>query len=196
MTVLDLKPDSQDASAFRLNNIQQILADPNIPRAFILSDPTSFSPPISAVWVNALLFLSLVISLTCALLATSLHQGARRYVRYTEQPRYSHHKRSRIRALFSNGVDKFYDSLVVEALPTLLYLSLCLFFAGLLVWLFNIGRPVRAVVVWAIRSAVAYIWITFLPIIRANSLFYAPLSPTIWFLYTGIPYVILVGISG
>jgi len=192
VTVLDLKPDSQDASAFHLNNIQQILADPNIPRASIPSDPTPFSPPISAVWVNALLFLSLVISITCALLATSLHQGARRYVRYTQQPRYSPHKRARIRAFFSGGVDKFYVSWVVEALPTLLHLSLCLFFAGLLVWLFNIDHPVfRAVVVWAIIIAVAYIWITFLPIFRPNSPFYAPLSPTIWFLYTGILYVIL-----
>jgi len=156
------------------------------------SDSTPFSPPISAVWVNALLFLSLVISITCALLATSLHQAARRYVRYTQQPRYSPTERARTRAFFSDGVDKLYASWVVEALPTLLHLSLCLFFAGLLVWLFNLDHPVfRAVVVWAILSAVAYIWITFLPIFRPNSPFYAPLSPTIWFLYTGIPYVIL-----
>ena len=72
------------------------------------------------VWVNALWFLSLVISLTCALLATLLQQWARRYLKVT-QPRYSPHKRARIRAFFAEGVDKFLLPWAVEALPTLLH---------------------------------------------------------------------------
>ena len=52
----------------------------------------SFSPPNHEVWVNTLWFLSLVISLNCALLATLLQQWARRYLKII-QSRYSPHKR-------------------------------------------------------------------------------------------------------
>ena len=194
MTVLDLKPN--DASAFHLNNIQQLLADPNISRASIPSQPPPFSPPLSAIWVNALLFLSLVISLTCALLATLLQQWARRYLSFTQQQGYSPHKRARIRAFFSDGVDKFHVSWVVEALPALLHLSLCLFLSGILVWLFNLNIPVFHAVVWTVAlSAIAYMWITFLPIFQNNSPYYAPLSSTLWFLYTGIPYAVFKVLS-
>ncbi|KAH9972292.1 hypothetical protein BGW80DRAFT_1120412, partial [Lactifluus volemus] len=83
VSIQDLKPNSQDTSAFYLANIYQLLADPNVSRASILATPVqppSFSPSKSAIWVNSLWFLSLVISLTCALLATLLQQWARRYV--------------------------------------------------------------------------------------------------------------------
>jgi Family of unknown function (DUF6535) len=196
VTVLDLKPNSQDTSAFHLNNIQQLLADPNISRASIPSQPPPFSPPLSAIWVNALLFLSLVTSLTCALLATLLQQWARRYLSFTQQQGYSPHKRARIRAFFSHGVDKFHVSWVVEALPALLHLSLCLLLASLLVWLFNLNIPVFRAVVWMVAlSAIAYMWITFLPIFQHNSPYYAPLSSTLWSLYTGIPYAVFKVLS-
>jgi len=146
--------------------------------------------------VNALLFLSLVISITCALLATLLHQWARRYVSFTQQSGYSLHKRARIRAFFSDGVDKFRVSWVAEALPALLHLSLCFFLAGLLVWLYNINVYLFFAVVWWVGlSALAYVWITFLPIFRHNSPYYAPLSSTLWFLYTGIPYAVFKVLS-
>ncbi|KAH9956670.1 hypothetical protein BGW80DRAFT_1187111, partial [Lactifluus volemus] len=82
VSVQDLKPSSQDTSAFYLANIYQLLADQNISHASILATPVQppvFSPPKSAVLVNSLWFLSLVISLTSALLATMLQQWARRY---------------------------------------------------------------------------------------------------------------------
>ncbi|KAH9965681.1 hypothetical protein BGW80DRAFT_1178651, partial [Lactifluus volemus] len=83
VSVQDLKPNSQDTSAFFLANIYKLLADPNVSRESILATPAqppTFSPPKSAVWVNSLWFLSLVISLTCALLATMLQQWVHRYV--------------------------------------------------------------------------------------------------------------------
>ena len=191
VTVFDLKSNSQDTSTFYLHNMYQIQLDPNISRASIPSEPPPFSPPTSAIWVNALLFLSLLISLTCALLATLLQQWARRYVGFTQQPEYSPHRRARLRAFFSEGVDKSHISLVVEALPALLHLSICLFFAGLLVWLFNINHRVfLAVNLCTALSAVAYLWFTFSPIFRPNSPYYAPLSSTIWSIYTGISFTI------
>jgi len=169
----------------------QIQLDPNISHASLPSEPPPFSPPTSAIWVNVLLFLSLLISLTCALLATLLQQSARRYVGFTQQPERSLHRRARIRAFFSEGVHKSHISWVAEALPALLHISIYLFISGLLVWLFNINRLVfLAVVLFSALFTVAYLWFTFSPIFRPDSPYYAPLSPTIWSIYTGISYTI------
>src|SRR6267378_480534 len=170
VSVQDLKPSSQDISAFYLANIYQILANSNGSQVVIpptLPNPSiPFSPPTSAVWVNSLWFLSLVISLTCALLATLLQQWARRYMKAT-QTRYSPHKRARIRAFFAEGVEKLHLPWTVEALPALLHLSLFLFFAGLAVFLFNINHTVFNVTIsWIGFCTSMYMCITFMPMFR------------------------------
>ena len=63
--------------------------------------PSTFSPSRYAVWVNPLWFLSLVMSLSCALWATSLQQWARRYLDRSHPPRCSPEKRARMRAFFA-----------------------------------------------------------------------------------------------
>ncbi|KAH9051063.1 hypothetical protein EDB87DRAFT_1104016 [Lactarius vividus] len=105
VSIQDIRPNPQDTSNFYLANIYQTVANPNISSSLPASPP-SFSPPNYAIWVNSLWFMSLVISLTCALLATLLQQRARRYLKVT-QSRYSPHKRAQIRAFFAEGVDKF-----------------------------------------------------------------------------------------
>jgi hypothetical protein len=45
-----------------------------------------------------------------------------------------------MRAFFANGVDKMHIPWAVEGLPTLLHLSLFLFFGGLVIFLFNVTR--------------------------------------------------------
>ncbi|KAF8260512.1 hypothetical protein EI94DRAFT_1515963, partial [Lactarius quietus] len=74
VSIQDIQPNSQDTSNFYLANIYQAIADPNHPNISTASSPPPFSPPNYAVWVNSLWFLSLVISITCALLATLLQQ--------------------------------------------------------------------------------------------------------------------------
>jgi hypothetical protein len=172
----------------------QLQADPNASRPPItspLANPPSFSPPRYAIWVNSLWFLSLAISLTCAMLATLLQQWARRYVRTTQMLRCSPEKRARMRAYFANGVDKFHVPWAVEALPTLVHLSLLMFFAGLLIYLFNINHTVFSIVVcWVALTSVAYVCITLMPIFWHDSPYYAPLSSTILSLYSAIPYAL------
>jgi len=194
VSVQDLKPNSQDISAFYLANIYQILADSNGSQALIpptLPNPsTPFSPPTSAVWVNSLWFLSLVISLTCALLATLLQQWSCRYMNVT-QTRYSPHKRARIRAFFAEGVEKLHLPWAVEALPALLHLSLFLFFSGLAVFLFNINHTVfKATILWVGFCTGMYMCITLMPMFRHDSPYYAPLSSSAWYLYTGILFAL------
>lgn len=190
VSVQDLRPNSQDTSAFYLENIYLLLATPN--QTPSVARPPPFLPPTSAIWVNSLWFLSLVISLTCAMLATSLQQWARRYVKITQPPRCSPHKRARIRAFFAHGVDKFHVPWAVEALPALVHLSLFLFFAGLLVYLFDINHTVfTAVSCWVALLSIVYGSITLMPIFWHDSPYYAPLSSTAWLLYTGTLYAIL-----
>ncbi|KAH9972315.1 hypothetical protein BGW80DRAFT_383040 [Lactifluus volemus] len=202
VSVQDLKPNPQDTSAFYLANIYklQVLAFPNISSAnissvsFIPVQPPPFFPVTSAIWVNSLWFLSLVVSLTCALLATLLQQWARRYVTITQPPRYSHgpHKRAPIRAFFADGVEKFHLHGSVEALPALLHLSLFLFFSGLAIYLFNINYTVFSAVVWWVGLAGAiYVCVTLMPIFWHDSPYYAPLSSSVWRFYNGVSYTIL-----
>jgi hypothetical protein len=129
-------------------------------------------------------------SVSCALLATSLNQCSRRFIRLTQPARCSPEKRARMRAFFANGVDKMHIPWAVEGLPTLLHLSLFLFLGGLVIFLFNIDRAVFSSVMWWIGLfSIVYGLITVLPIFRHDSPYYAPLSQPAWFLYAGMNYV-------
>jgi hypothetical protein len=191
VSIQDLQQDPQDTSNFYLANIYQATINPNGVNlsSSLPASPPPFVPPNFAVWVNALWFLSLVISITCALLATLLQQWARRYLKIT-QPRYSPHKRARIRAFFAEGVDKFLLPWAVEALPTMLHLSLFLFFAGLAVFLWNVNLTIFKVVLsWVGLCTALYGCITFIPVFRHDSPYLTPLSLPTWHFITGIPFL-------
>ncbi|KAH9987584.1 hypothetical protein BJV77DRAFT_927043, partial [Russula vinacea] len=177
VTVQDLRPNSQDTSAFYLGNIFEVLADPNATVPSPVPKPPAFSPPRYAIWVNSLWFLSLVMSVSCAMLATSLNQCSRRFIRLTQPARCSPEKRARMRAFFANGVDKMHIPWAVEGLPTLLHLSMFLFLGGLVIFLFHIDHAVFSSVMWWIGLfSIVYGLITVLPIVRHDSPYYAPLS--------------------
>ena len=150
-----------------------------------LLHPPPFSPPTYAIWVNTLWFMSLVISITCALLATLLQQWARRYLKATHS-RYSPDKRARIRAFFAEGVDKCLLPLAVEILPTLLHISLFLFFAGLVVFLSNVNLTIfKFVLSWVGVCVAMYGCVTLMPILRHDSPYYTPLSLLVWLIVNG-----------
>jgi hypothetical protein len=189
VSIQDLQQNPQDTSNFYLANMYQATINPNTSSSLPTSPPL-FSPPDFAIWVNALWFLSLVISITCALLATLLQQWARRYLKVT-QPRYSLHRRARIRAFFAEGVDKFLLPWAVEALPTMLHLSLFLFFAGLAVFLWNVNLTIfKLVLSWIGLCTALYGSITFIPIFHHDSPYHTPLSSLVWHLIKGIPFLI------
>ncbi|KAN0140604.1 hypothetical protein V8E53_001813, partial [Lactarius tabidus] len=183
VSIQDIRQNPQDTSNFYLANIYQAtIADLN--RSNISSSlPTSpppFSPPTYAVWVNSLWFLSLVISITCALLATLLQQWARRYLRVT-QTRSTLHKQARIRSFFAEGIKKSHLSMVVEALPTLIHVSVSLFFAGVVVFLWNVNLTIfNLVLSWISVCAAFYGCITFIPLFLRDSPYYSPLTPLVW----------------
>ena len=190
MTIQDIRPNSLDTVAFYAATISQQLAQLNgtqisIPSA-LRNPAASFTAPTWAVWVNGLWFLSLVISITCAVLAALLQHWALRYLRVAH-PRYSPHKRARIRAFYRNGVEQLHLPWVVEGLPLLLHISLFLFFAGLSVFLFSVNYTIfKAVITWVALCVVVYAYLTVLPIRRKNSPYSAPLSAMVSVCFTGI----------
>jgi hypothetical protein len=141
------------------------------------------------VWVNGLWFLSLVISLTCALLATLLQQWARRYERVA-YPHYSPQKRARIRAFYKHGVKKLHIPRAVDALPVLLHTSLFAFFAGLSVFVFGVHRTIfKVLTVWIGTCVILYLCLSVLPVIRKDSPYSTPLSGLFSFCLTGIRHL-------
>jgi hypothetical protein len=199
VTIPDLKRTGQDTSNFHLENIYEVLANPNITRAPFPSSaakPPPFSAPRYAVWVNSLWFLSLVMSVSCALWATTLNQWARRYIHLTQtQPaRCDPVKRARLRAFYANGVDKMHTPWTVEGLPMLLHLSLFLFFGGLAVYLFSVNQEVFSCVVsWIGLFSAVYGLISLLPIICHDSPYNTPLSTPLRHLFVYISSAAIIG---
>jgi hypothetical protein len=194
MSIPSIQPNPQSTTSFYLARLyQQSFTQPDgsqppIPSSLV--DPIEpFVPPTSAVWVNGLWFSSLVISLTCGLLATLLQQWARRYERVA-YPRYSPHRRARIRAFYKHGVEKLHIPWTIEVLPALLHISLFLFFAGLSVFLSTVHLTIfKIVTTWIGVCAVLYAILTFMPIIRKDSPYSAPLSSSVSFCLTGIRHL-------
>jgi hypothetical protein len=184
VTIQDIRPNPQDTTAYYVANLFGQLNGTQVPT---LPNPAAqFTAPLWSVWVNGLWFMSLVISLTCAVLATLLQQWSRRYLRVA-YPRYSPHKRARIRAFYANGVEKLRLQRVVDVLPALLHISLFLFFAGLSVFLFHVRTSIFiGVISWVGLCAILYAFLTILPILHKDSPYSSPLSTTVSFCLTGI----------
>ena len=133
--------------------------------------------------------MSLVISLTCALLATLVQQWARHYLKNAYQ-RYRPHQRARLCAFHKHGVEKQHIPWTMEAVPVLLYLSLFLFFTGLSVFLFGIHQTIfKVVTAWIALCVVLYACLTILPYMYKNSPYSTPLSAPVFSSLTGIRYI-------
>jgi hypothetical protein len=194
-SIPDLKPNSQDTSAFYLENIYQLqfnttISHPSTTPA--LAKPLAFSPPRYAIWVNSLWFLSLTVSLWGATLATLSRNWAVQYISVNLPPRYTPDKRARMRAIFANGNPGPYVIWGTRAETTLLHFSLLLFIAGGLIYLFNINRTVFYAVVWWVGLIIfLYALATLNVFFEPESLFHTPLSPLALRIYLGISYVVI-----
>jgi len=142
--------------------------------------------------VNSLWCLSLVISLTCALLATLIHRWGRDYIVITQFPTFNPEMQARIRAFLAIGLSNSHMFSVLSASLALLHLSLFLFLVGFLIFLFNVNRIVfDSVIWWVVLFLVVYACATLSPILRENSPYSTPLSESVWFLYVGLSSIIL-----
>lgn len=180
-----LQPDSSETMVLLLAQISQQIAA--LSNGTSISIPSTlpnqtFRPTSSAVRVNILWFLSLTLSLTCALLATLMQQWVRRYLQVSQRW-YAPYKRARIRTFFAEGVERFGLPRAVEALPALLHASVFLFFAGLIDFLLNINHKVAISLLSAVAmGASSYFLCTALPLIYPNSPYQTPLTTLLWVL--------------
>jgi hypothetical protein len=179
----NLSPNSSDTTNALLAQIsQQLVSMSNGTPLTNIAEQTSqsFRPTASAVRVNVYWFLSLVLSLSCALSATLMQQWARRY-RELAQRRGAFHRRGRMRAFIFDGISRFGMARAVATMPTLLHISVFLFFAGLVEFLFPIYLTVAYAVLGCIGVfAVAYAILTVLPNIYLNCPYSTPLSGITW----------------
>ncbi|KAI0054493.1 hypothetical protein BV25DRAFT_1816980, partial [Artomyces pyxidatus] len=164
-----LQPDSGDTTVLLLSQIsQQLAAAANGTRLSLPSpgpDSAPFHAASSSLRVNILWFISLILSLSCALIATLMQQWARRYLqgwarRYLQgvQGPATPHRRGPIHAYLHMGLQTFRMASMIEALPALLHISVFLFFAGLVDFIFQINTTVAwAALAFVIFVAAAYL---------------------------------------
>ncbi|TDL23541.1 hypothetical protein BD410DRAFT_768877 [Rickenella mellea] len=179
-----LSPDSGDMAVALLAQISsQLVAISNGTNPVILSPlpaNTPFQPTSSAVTVNILWFLSLALALVSALSATMVEKWARNYLQLIER-RTAPNKRARIRAYLYEGINTFRMTAVVETIPTLLHVSLFLFFIGFVIFLLPVElRVALPMLTVLIIGVILYAIITFLPMVYKNCPYQTPLSHTIW----------------
>jgi hypothetical protein len=195
----DLIPDSANTTNALLAQISQQLVDisngvSSQNDATFSSEP--FTPSATAIRVNVIWFLSLVLSIASALNATLFQQWSRRYLEITRR-RVAPHKRARTRAYMFNGIASFKMSRAVKAMPMLLHLSIFLFFIGLIDYLWNANSTVgRWVLGFISVLAFAYLTLTVLPNVYLNCPYSTPLSKLSWRLSQRLLLFILHLIQG
>ncbi|KAH9051454.1 hypothetical protein EDB87DRAFT_838251 [Lactarius vividus] len=141
-----------------------------------------FTPTAGAVRVNTIWFLSLVLSVAAALNATLFQQWSRRYLELTgARRRAAPHKRARTRAYMFHGIASFKMSRAVRAMPLLLHLSIFLFFAGLINFLWQVNTTIGFWIMGFISLfAFAYLVVTVLPNLYLNCPYSTPVSELSW----------------
>jgi hypothetical protein len=162
-----------------LGQISQQLAsvDRQISSNYYTPYPT-FRPSASNRRVNILWLISLVCSLSAALLATLVQQWARAYMRIFQQSR-NPLKAARIRLFLFEGARRLPS--VAEFVPGLIHISLILFFWGLCDIILYIDKLVFIATLVPIVVCISlYLFCVVAPIWNPQSPFWTPFSPYVW----------------
>ncbi|KAJ6494307.1 hypothetical protein C8R45DRAFT_1212352 [Mycena sanguinolenta] len=175
-----LQADSGDLTAAGIALLSHQLAAIASNTTFVLPPPSSFTPTTGSLWCNALWFVSLSLSLTCALLATLVEQWAREFLHKTEL-RPSPLRRARVFSFLYFGLKHFGMHTIVDAIPFLLHASLLLFFAGLVTFLLPVNRVIMYLMCTVlVVFLVLYTVLTVLPVLRLDCPYRTPLSAPLW----------------
>ncbi|KAG6862184.1 hypothetical protein C0995_004266 [Termitomyces sp. Mi166 len=143
-------------------------------------DPVPFQPSTASLLCNIFWFLSLAFSLASALAATLVEQWTRNYLTET-QNHPAPQIRARVRAYLHGGLQQFGMSTVVETIPTLLHISLFLFLAGLVEFLYPISSAIcNLCVIILVICTVLYATVTLLPIFFHHCPYRTPFTSLCW----------------
>ena len=151
------------------------------PSNLSVPEPT-LSPSKSDVRVNIYWFISLVSSLSAALLATLVQRWARDHMHIFR--RYSHPlKIARIRQFLHEGVERWHMLAIAEGAPGLIHVSLFLFFIGLADFLWNTFATVGIITVFpVVLIATLYIFSTVISIKKPQSPYRTSFTGLAWFI--------------
>ncbi|KAJ7078048.1 hypothetical protein B0H15DRAFT_789193, partial [Mycena belliarum] len=135
-----------------------------------------FQPALTSLICNTLWFISLCLSITCALLATLVEQWAREFLHKTEKCP-SPIRRARVFSFLYFGVQRFGMHGVVDLIPLLLHISLILFLAGLIAFLVPINHVMVVLIgVFLGIFLMLYCVLTLLPLVTLDSPYHTPFS--------------------
>ncbi|KAJ7901663.1 hypothetical protein B0H13DRAFT_2027512 [Mycena leptocephala] len=139
-----------------------------------------FIPTMATQICNGLWFTALGLSLASAMLATLVEQWARDYLNKSDMLP-SPIERARICSYLYSGLKRFRMHAIVDLIPLLLHMSLLLFFAGLVVFLYPINWAMMLIAasLLSIVSSV-YAALTIMPLLVANCPCRTPLSGVLW----------------
>ncbi|KAF7341274.1 hypothetical protein MVEN_01863400 [Mycena venus] len=184
-----LNVDSGDATVQLLARISQQLEGSANGSTLPIPSPFSFMPTTASVVCNALWFISLGLSLSCALIATLLDQWARDFLHRSEI-RSAPLIRARIFSYLYYGLKRFNMHTVVEIIPLLLHASLFLFFSGLVAFLIPINRIMVIIAALILLVVVVtYSVLTLLPLQYFDCPYRTPLSGGVWRLFRSYKWI-------
>ncbi|KAJ6574282.1 hypothetical protein B0H19DRAFT_851370, partial [Mycena capillaripes] len=169
-----LTPDSGDMTLILLTQISNQLAAAANGTTFTIVPPTPFTPQITSLVCNILWFISLWLSLTCALVATLVEQWAREFMHKADM-RSSPVIRARVFSYLYYGLKQFQMHTVVQIIPLLLHTSLLFFFAGLVAFLIPVNIILAAVTgILLVIIAAVYLLLTLFPLVYVNCPYHTP----------------------
>ena len=149
--------------------------------AFNATESQSFQPAVSSRWINSLWFLSLILTLTSAVLGILAKQWIREYLRWNSATAQSR-ENVLVRQIRFEAWDKWHTSALISAVPVLLELAIILFVCGLTVFVWTLDIVVAIVATISVALLLLLITIlTLLPTIFKRCPYR---SPTAWaFIY-------------
>ncbi|KAI0261636.1 hypothetical protein BC834DRAFT_829988, partial [Gloeopeniophorella convolvens] len=134
-----------------------------------LDQALKFKKSTSAIRVNILMFLSLFMSVTSALLSTLIQQWAREYLQYS-QPSATPRERGRVRAYLFEGISQFQMRRLVYGVPVLPHISVFLFFFALSDFLHSVDGLIGRIACYSsVGIVAAYLALSLFPLIVKNS---------------------------
>ena len=178
-----LSTDSGDQTVYLLGQISQQL--PN-PRASIM-----VPPPIDVhmIWVNAMWLISLVFSLTSALITSLNQQAVRRYIEMLKK-RIKPKDHARLRLLLFRGITLYKMPLATLAAPTLLHLSIILFLGGLVIVFHTIYQKVAIAVDVAVGvSGLVYMAMSLIPLLDLKCPYRTPVTYLLQYLWDAFRFL-------
>ncbi|KAJ6541026.1 hypothetical protein DFH09DRAFT_1282850 [Mycena vulgaris] len=176
-----LQPDSGALTVAALSEVsRQLAAMATGDELSPVQIPEVFHPPGTALLCNCLWFISLALSLTCALLATLVEQWAREFLHKADM-RPSPIRRARVFSFLYFGLKHFRMHTVVDIIPFLLHSALLLFFAGLVVFLIHVNQVLMFLMTSVlVLFLLLYTLLTVLPVIYPDCPYRTPLAGVFW----------------